>query len=113
MSVYLVWDKLNSSREFARTIKADDPEEAAIEYAENDSDGLTDGLYIGHGCMPLVSAKYGQPICVLDGENVRTFRVAIVEFDPVFAAEEEDAVPTNQELTATNLVAEKGDRDDQ
>jgi hypothetical protein len=46
---YLVWDELNCDDEDAdecgRVVIAEDAELAAVEYAETDSDGWTDGLY--------------------------------------------------------------------
>lgn len=47
-----MWDELNSSREHAATIESYDAEMAAIEYAEEDSDGFCDGIYQkGHPIM--------------------------------------------------------------
>ncbi len=43
---YKVWDKLNSDEEYAEDITAWSPEAAAEEYADNDADGLCDGLYL-------------------------------------------------------------------
>ena len=60
---YLVWDELNCDDEDAdecgRVVVAEDAELAAVEYAETDSDGWTDGLY--QDCP--------QPLKVRDGEG--------------------------------------------
>lgn len=42
---YKVWDAINGSEETARTISADEMEEAAELYAEEDIDGESEGIY--------------------------------------------------------------------
>lgn len=84
---YLVWDMRNESRSTASKIKADDPYDAAIIYAENDFDGLAQGYYTKKG-EPLTNIpRQGHPIAVEspDGE-VRVFRVGVADFEPLFQA---------------------------
>jgi len=76
---YKVWDKLNGSRETAHDIEAFDAQSAAEQYADEDVDGHTDGLYADR-----------HDICVLDGETVRTFEV-IVDYSPTFYAAEKSS----------------------
>ena len=76
---YKVWDKLNGSRETAHDIEAYDAQSAAEKYADEDVDGHIEGLYAD--C---------HPICVLDGETVRTFEV-IADYSPTFHAAEKSS----------------------
>lgn len=46
MTIYKVWDELNAEEADARTIEASTPTAAAIAYADRDSDGHADGLYL-------------------------------------------------------------------
>lgn len=75
---FLVWDELNCHIDDAETdgtvLVSEDPEMAAMEYAENDSDGWTDGLY----------QRCPQPIMVRDPKG-RRFRFEIgAEMVPQF-----------------------------
>lgn len=75
----LVWDELNSERDFAKEIELDtrDPDEFAKRYAETDIDGNADGIYSGHE---------GQPIMV-ELEDGTLFRVEVkTEYEPVYYA---------------------------
>lgn len=67
---FLVWDELNCHEEDAedhgKVFAARDEKDAARSYAENDSDGHTDGLY--HGCP--------QPLVVMNAIG-RKFRVEV------------------------------------
>ncbi len=76
MSKYLVWDQINSSRKHAREIEADWPEHAAEAYADDDCDGLADGIY-----------EHGGAIVVLDGDVERVFSV-VADYDVTFSATE-------------------------
>lgn len=94
---YLVWDMRNESRENASRIRADDPYDAAIIYAENDCDGLNEGLYTQRGQPMTNIARQGLPIAVEDPNGeVRVFRVGVTDFEPLFQACEsfyENALP--------------------
>jgi len=84
---FLVWDELNSSEEFAQESNSYDEEQAAIDYAEEDSDGNSDGLYYNYRN----NTPGKHPILV---KNIKTgiikrYFVGIIEFEPVFAATEE------------------------
>jgi len=77
---FLVWDNLNCTEEDAengdggKVITAIDEGSAALQYAENDQDGYTDGLY--HECE--------QPIMVKDAIG-RKYRFEIMaEMRPHF-----------------------------
>jgi len=64
---YLVWDELNSDEECADAFEAYCPEYAAEEYADEDSDGLMDGIYDnGHPIIVKCPSgeKYRFTICV-------------------------------------------------
>jgi hypothetical protein len=78
MTLYKVWDELNSELEFAEEIEASRPDLAAELYAEQDADGHTDGLY----------QDTAQPISVQgpDGK-VHRFEV-IAEYSPTYTASE-------------------------
>lgn len=84
---YLVWDMKLSSRTHAARIRADDPYDAAIIYAENDCDGLRKGLYTKND-EPLTNiSRQGHPIAVEDQNGeVRVFRVGVADFEPLFQA---------------------------
>lgn len=91
MDTFKVWDEINSEEECAFDVQAFDAEDAAKTYAEEDTDGHCDGIYyaergdaIGHDLK-----RRGQPICVRcpDG-SLRRFAVGVVEFEPVYGAEE-------------------------
>lgn len=71
MLTYKVWDTINGEEDDANLIEADSPEEAARLYAEQDIDGLNDGLY----------HKHSQPIAV-DGA---VYNVS-AEMEPRFRA---------------------------
>jgi len=90
INAYIVWDSLNSSEGSARRIVAYSARDAAIAYARKDSDGLTDGLYTNYtGDTISFLASEGHPISVRDDRGqIYQFRVGIVEFEPVFDAEE-------------------------
>lgn len=79
MNTYLVWDELNDSEETASEIEGMDPADAAENYAEQDVDGQTDGIYCGPTPKP-ISVK--SP----DG-TVKRFGVH-AESQPVFYAVE-------------------------
>lgn len=49
MTTFLVWDPINDGREEGRNVEASSPLEAAEEFAAQDHDGQTDGMYRGHG----------------------------------------------------------------
>lgn len=51
---YLVRDELNSEEGEGKVIESWSPSEAALEYAENDQDGLADGIYGGSQTQPLI-----------------------------------------------------------
>ena len=96
---FLVWDKINSSREDASTISLLNrglytAQEAAETYAQRDVDGGMDGLYTAdRRGEPCRSAQDGHPIIVehLEGPEkgkVQTFLVAIIEYEPVWASVE-------------------------
>ena len=88
MMKYKVYDELNSSLEFAVEIDAYDEQEAAELYAEQDSDGNTDGIYSSKEDWAIRNLqKEGQPVCVVDEENkIYHFRVGITEYTPVYEA---------------------------
>jgi len=86
MDIYYVWDELNGCRKTAQEIKADSFENAAILFAEQDCDGLSDGLYTNNG-MPLRNLeRQGHPVMVDDLQTTHRIRVGIVEFEPVYGA---------------------------
>lgn len=94
VETYKVWDELNSEEQFAQEIEAFDASDAAEEYAEQDMDGNCDGIYTetdrdGRRDVMMGVAKNGHPILVRapDG-TLRRFRVGIVEYLPVYMAEE-------------------------
>ncbi len=90
MPVFMVWDELNGSREDAFSVDALDAEDAAKEYAEQDSDGLNDGLYT-HEFRELHNLeRQGQPISVELPETGEhwSFKVGVVEFEAVWGAHE-------------------------
>lgn len=84
--IFYVWDEFNSSREHAAEIEADCAEDAAIEYAEEDSDGLGDGLYTKSNGREIDNLdRDGNPIVVEHDDGTReVFMVGIVEFEPVW-----------------------------
>jgi len=49
VTTFLVWDPINDGREEGRNVEASSPLEAAEEFAAQDHDGQTDGMYRGHG----------------------------------------------------------------
>lgn len=75
MTQFFVWDPDNESEEHASLIDAGSAEDAAGFYAERDSDGKSDGLYVGGHDLSVRQA--GQPVVVV---NIR------VEYEPVFYA---------------------------
>lgn len=88
MAAYRVWDKLNSNEEWAFEIDAYNVEEAAIAYAEEDSDGQADGIY---GREPLnVLETQGCRVCVREVETgaYHEVMVGIIEYEPVWDAKE-------------------------
>jgi hypothetical protein len=89
METYKVWDELNSEEQFARNISADDEYEAAILYAEEDSDGNADGIYTDETRWALSNLlRDGHPICVRTPDGgLHKFHVGIVDFTPVYEAE--------------------------
>ena len=75
MSKYLVYDELNGERADAREFEAMTPQHAAEQYAEQDRDGHTDGIY-----------RAPQPLMVEDVSS-RRFRVRVmVEMEPRWCA---------------------------
>ena len=77
MTWWLVWDEINAEKEDARSIQARLPLQAAVAYAEQDSDGYTDGLY--HECP--------QPIVVEDRIVGTRYRFDVsAEMEPRFVA---------------------------
>jgi len=87
--IFRVWDEFNADEDSAWNIEASDPCSAAIEYAERDSDGLCDGLYLGENGRELDGLDKGQPISVRDPDGVlHRFKVGITSFDPVYDAME-------------------------
>lgn len=84
---YLVWDDFGESRETARKITADDPEEAVIEYAETDCDGQIDGIYLASREPMRNVEETGWELIVEDPDGKRhNFLVGITEYTPVFSA---------------------------
>lgn len=84
---YLVWNMRRETRNTASRIRADDPYDAAIIYAENDCDGLHEGLYTQSGEPMTNIARQGLPIAVEDANGeVRVFRVGVTDFEPLFQA---------------------------
>lgn len=65
--MFYVWDALNGEPGDAKAIEASSPEEAACEYADNDWDGLTDGLY--RDCS--------QPLIVVSDGGKEQWRVEV------------------------------------
>jgi hypothetical protein len=87
--VYLVWQGSVESEGHARQIEADDIFEAAIQYAEEDVDGLSDGIYLAPEYRPHSDARRGIPLMVRDPDgNLHQCNTAIIEFEPVFGAVE-------------------------
>ena len=84
--IFYVWDEFNSSREHAAKIEAGCAEDAAIEYAEEDWDGLSDGLYTMRDGSEIDDLdRYGNPIVVEHEDGTReVFMVGIVEFEPAW-----------------------------
>jgi hypothetical protein len=95
MSDFSVWDAVNCTEEEAEYIFEDDAKSAAIAYAEQDVDGGIDGIYTNEKGLPLNDLnKEGQPIFVRDSNDVLTrWRVGVVEFEPVYAASQEELEP--------------------
>jgi hypothetical protein len=84
MKTFLVWDHLNGSQETAVEVLGVDAEDAAMMYAQDDSDGFSDGLYWNHR----EHRPNRQEIRVLDEGVVKRFNVSICEWEPVFDTEE-------------------------
>lgn len=84
---FLVWDELNSSEEFAEEINAYDEEQAAIEYAEQDSDGNTEGIYYNYSNN--TSKQHPMMVKNIKTGIIKRYFVGIIEFEPVFTATEE------------------------
>lgn len=75
MPTYWVWDE-SEGEDTARKIKAREPHEAALRFAESDVDGIAHGTY-ETGCV----------ICVHDGQ-FRTHRITVtVDYDTTFHTE--------------------------
>ena len=75
MPTFKVWDTLNSERDYAEDVEARSPEDAAVQYAEDDVDGWCDGLY----------HEGPQAVAVLSGDVVLVFDVS-AELIPSFRA---------------------------
>ena len=89
---FKVWDHLNRDEGDAREIDAYDASDAAESYAEDDPDGMLDGLYTKSNGMPLNSAMAGHPIMVLGEDGVpRKFLVGVTDMHPVFSSCEVNA----------------------
>jgi hypothetical protein len=87
--IFQVWDELNAEESCAHEIEADDAEEAAIRYAEEDVDGGIDGIYMHEGGPKPSLRDHGQPISVRAPNGVLSrFKVGVMEFEPIFGAEE-------------------------
>lgn len=92
MKTYKVWDPFNGSEENAKAVKHCHPKLAAIEFAEVDCDGATDGIYYDAGCPIDNLQKDGIPILVKDEDgNVYRFKVGVVALEPIFLAVEDEA----------------------
>ncbi len=86
-NVYRVWDERNETVNEARVFLADSAEEAAIQYAQEDVDGLIDGIYTHNGLPHHDLEKGGWPISVWDAQGrITRWKVGITEFEPVFGA---------------------------
>ena len=87
MTTFRVWDATNSTEAGAWDIEAYDSEDAAREYADQDSDGQGDGSYT-RGNQPIMSLERdGHLISVRhpDG-SLSHWRVGIIEYEPVWGA---------------------------
>jgi hypothetical protein len=60
MPAFKVWDELNSDEESAADVTAYDAEMAAIEYADQDTDGNVDGIYFNRDVALLVRDESGK-----------------------------------------------------
>lgn len=79
---YLVWDALNGDEEDARAVMAYCAQEAAVLFADLDSDGKADGLYFG--CPHPISVKLpGGPTLRFDvsAETTHVMRAVQVRHD--------------------------------
>jgi hypothetical protein len=80
---YYVWDPLASSRASAGILFADDEKDAAIQYAEGDSDGAGEGIYVGSGHPLHVECPDGRVMIV---------KVA-VDYEPTFHCVRSELLP--------------------
>lgn len=73
--MFRVWDLLNSEESEAREVEADNAEEAARLFGEQDHDGWTDGLYYENAHDIAVVAPDGtRSIVSVEAEMVPFFR---------------------------------------
>ena len=77
---YRVWNEDNGDREDAKWRGAWDHESAAREFAERDSDGISEGVYGGEGAALVVEDTDG---------NAKRF-VVFVDYRPTFQAIERE-----------------------
>lgn len=75
MAEFKVWDALNMSEQFADTIKAGDPSEAAELYAERDVDGNIEGIYV-----------HTHPVMVREQDGTLHKLMVTVTYDPIYSA---------------------------
>lgn len=87
MKKFRVWDELNEDREDATEVEDFSVIDAAKSYAEDDTDGHTDGVYL-HRNNPVHDLhRNGHPLIVEDADGNRTrYHVGVVEFSPVYGA---------------------------
>jgi len=88
MTTFRVWDPVSESGDHAPVRDVFDAEDAAADYAENDVDGHSDGVYTKNGREIDNLERDGRELVV---ENLETgervvCRVGVVEFEPVYRA---------------------------
>ncbi len=95
MNLYRVWSfESDPEGEFAEEVEGIDMEDAAKTFAASDhNEKGRDSVYVSDGGDVLDDvAKYGVLLAVsFPGEHVRSrryFRVGVVDYDPVFDAQE-------------------------
>ena len=85
---FLAWDELNSTRDTACWLDVEDASEAAILYAQGDTDGHCDMLYTQRNGWPIDNVERdGHPVIVEhpDGQRER-WCVGVVEYQAIYGA---------------------------
>jgi hypothetical protein len=80
---YYVWDAINQIRSEAGIFFADDEQDAAIQYAEADTDGEHEGIYATSGHVLHVEAPGG----------IVTAVTVAVDYEPQFHCVRSEPVP--------------------